>query len=143
GAGPDLPGGERAGGGLGGGCAAAGAAFPDRPDQSFSRDPGAAPAPAGAGGGGARRVRPARGQGAGGRQTGAGDRRRGGPQPAVRRPAGFGQVDDGGASAGPAAAADAAGTAGDLYGLVGGGPDRARGADAGTTVPRAASLGLD
>src|SRR5690606_3809302 len=135
GAGSDLSRGERARGGVGGGGAAAGAPFPHRPDQSFSRDSGAAPAPAGAGGGGGRRARPARGQGTGGRQAGAGDRRRRGAQSAVRGSAGFGQVDDGGAPAGPVAAADAAGAAGDLDGLVGGGADRARRPDARAAVP--------
>jgi hypothetical protein len=71
-------------------------------------------------------ARPARGQGSGERQARAGGRRRRGPQPAVHRPARLGQVDDGGADAGPAAAADDPRIAGDLANLVGGRDDRAR-----------------
>ena len=52
---------------------------------------------------------PARGQGSGKRQAGAGDRRGRRPQPGLRGTAGVGQVDDGRAPAGPAAAADPGG----------------------------------
>jgi magnesium chelatase family protein len=58
------------------------------------------------------------------------------------RPAGLGQVDDGRAPAGPAAAADAQGAAGDLHGLVGGRADRTRCPDPRPAVPFAAPFGL-
>ena len=95
--------------------------------QPLQGNPGPARAPAGARDGGGRGAGPARGQGTGKRQAGAGGRRGRRSQSAVRRSARLGQVDDGGAPARPAAAADPAGTAGNLHGLVGGRADRARG----------------
>ena len=109
GAGPDLSRGQRARGGLGRRRRGAGPALADRPGQPFQGHARCCARPSrGPMRDGRPRARPARGQGSGERQAGAGDRRRRRPQPAVRRPARLGQVDDGGAPAGPAAAADAA-----------------------------------
>ena len=121
GAGADLPRSLRGRGGLGGGRADPQPPFPDRGGEPLPRRAGDELAQARGRDRRPARPRPARSEGSGTRQAGPGDRRGGGPQPPVRRPAGIGQVHAGAAPAGPSAAALATGTARDLDGPVGGG----------------------